>query len=71
LGGYHALRALTALERGAWPVMLRRAALRFWLSRLQDYHLRRGGELTYVKDPGEFRDVLRRRIRSGSNLPWT
>lgn len=70
LGAYHALRPLTALERGAWPVMLRRAALRFWLSRLQDYHLRRSGELTYVKDPGEFRDVLQQRIRCGSNVPW-
>ena len=70
LAAYHALRPLTALERGAWSVMLRRAALRFWLSRLQDYHLRRSGELTHVKDPREFRDVLRRRIRCGSNLPW-
>ncbi len=70
LRAYHALRPFTPLERGAWPVMLRGAALRFWLSRLQDYHLPRTGQLTHVKDPREFRDVLQRRIRGGSSLPW-
>jgi homoserine kinase type II len=68
LSGYHARRPLTALERGAWPVLLRAAALRFWLSRLLDYHSPREGELTYTKNPDEFRDVLRLRARTHGAL---
>jgi homoserine kinase type II len=59
---YHADRPFTRAEREAWPTMLRRAALRFWLSRLEDFHRPREGEMVLVKNPDEFREILRVRI---------
>jgi len=69
LGSYTALRPLAPLERGAWPVLLRAAGLRFWLSRLHDLHLPRPGVLVHAHDPEHFRDVLALRAGSGE-APW-
>ncbi|APR04134.1 homoserine kinase [Thauera chlorobenzoica] len=69
LAAYHAERPFTAEEAGAWPAMLRAAALRFWLSRAADFHLPRSGELVLVKNPDEYRDILRLRIANVPPLP--
>ena len=68
LAGYHSTRRLAPLERDAWQSMLRAAALRFWLSRLYDFHLPRPGMLVHKHDPEHFRRVLELRI--GEAAPW-
>jgi homoserine kinase type II len=58
LNAYQTVRPLTDAEQLAWPAVLRMAALRFWLSRLKDQLIPREGEITMIKDPAVFRDLL-------------
>ncbi len=51
--GYASQRQLNADENRMWPLALRRAALRFWLSRLGDMRCVRSGMLTHQKNPDE------------------
>lgn len=61
LRGYHAERPFTPAEREAWSPLLRRAALRFWLSRLREKFHPRPGEMALYKDPDEFKRQLQAR----------
>ncbi|ANJ66958.1 homoserine kinase [Halothiobacillus diazotrophicus] len=56
--GYLAVRPLNPDETEALPLLFRAAALRFWLSRMKDLCFPRAGELTFSKDPAEFRTLL-------------
>jgi homoserine kinase type II len=58
VAAYSEVRFLHTCERAALPIMLEVAALRFWLSRLYDKNFPLKGELTFVKDPNEFRKML-------------
>ncbi|MBU2409910.1 MAG: homoserine kinase [Gammaproteobacteria bacterium] len=66
LNAYGTVRALGAAERALLPGMLRAAALRFWISRLWDFHLPREASLLKPHDPAHFERVLRERVRQPS-----
>lgn len=63
---YTSARPLTANEREAWSMMLRAAALRFWLSRLFDRHCPRPAQIVLPKDPRHFEQLLRARRAIGT-----
>lgn len=68
LSAYHAVRPLSEAEHTAWPGMLRIAATRFWLSRLNDLHFPQAGELTHAKDPRYFERILRNSIEHSAAI---
>jgi homoserine kinase type II len=62
LDAYHAVRPFTQQEAELWPVALRVAALRFWISRLFDLHKPRNGELVNAHNPDQFKEILKQHI---------
>lgn len=63
---YETERALSGAEHRLLPALMRAAALRFWISRLWDFHLPRDAALLKAHDPSHFERVLRERIAR----PW-
>ncbi|MCW7536367.1 homoserine kinase [Aquabacterium sp. A7-Y] len=66
LAAYDREREITHAESRLLPALLRAGALRFWLSRLWDYHLPREAQVLKAHDPGHFERILRQRILA----PW-
>lgn len=62
LAAYQAVRPLAAAERELLNAQLRAGALRFWISRLWDFHLPREAALLQPHDPTHFERVLSQRI---------
>jgi homoserine kinase type II len=62
LDAYTRVRPLAAAEWRQLPAMLRAGALRFWISRLWDFHLPREAAMLKPHDPTHFERVLRERV---------
>ncbi len=58
IGAYISERQPVSDEIAAWPLVLRAAALRFYLSRLQDWLHPREGGIVHVKDPAAYQHIL-------------
>lgn len=70
LRAYANARPFVRAEKAVWPIMLRAAALRFWLSRLWDIHRPRPATLLTPHDPTHFERILRlRRHTDIADLP--
>lgn len=61
LEAYSRVRPFTEAERRIWPIILRGAALRFWISRLFDFYLPRPAQTLKPHDPGHFERILQQR----------
>ena len=68
LNAYQEVRPLRSAERQLLPAMLRSGALRFWISRLWDFHLPREASMLKPHDPTHFERVLRARLTSPFKL---
>ncbi len=66
LHAYAQVRPFTPEEKQAWPLMLRAAAMRFWVSRLYDFYRPREAETLQPHDPSHFERVLQARIQAGA-----
>ena len=62
MAAYQRVRPLRPQERSLLPALQRAAALRFWLSRLWDFHLPREAAVLKPHDPAHFERVLRARL---------
>ena len=68
LEAYQSVRPLIKAERHLLNPMLRAGALRFWTSRLRDFHLPREASMLTPHDPTHFERVLRQRLQNPIGL---
>jgi homoserine kinase type II len=66
---YQQVRPFTAEESASWNMMLRAAAMRFWVSRLWDFYLPREAQLLTPHDPTHFERILILRRQVTSDIP--
>lgn len=71
MAAYLEVRPMEPEEIELWPLMLRAGALRFWLSRLRDFHFPKDAVMTHIKDPDVFKRILmaRREPKQPITLP--
>jgi homoserine kinase type II len=69
VSGYQSVRSLSAQERQLLPAMLRAGALRFWTSRLWDFHLPRDAAVLKAHDPEHFERILRQCLLKPYSAP--
>jgi homoserine kinase type II len=70
VAAYAQVRPLIPHEHALLPSFLRAAALRFWTSRLWDWHLPRPATLLKAHDPAHFEQLLWiRRVQAGTVKP--
>ena len=67
VAAYDGVRPLTDTELALLPALMRSAAMRFWLSRLWDFHLPRDAAMLQPHDPAHFERVLTLR----RTQPWS
>jgi len=58
MDAYQSERPLTVDEKSSWSMMVRAAALRFWISRLWDFYLPRDAQMLTPHDPSHFEHIL-------------
>jgi len=58
MDAYQSVRPLTVDEKSSWSMMVRAAALRFWISRLWDFYLPRDAQMLTPHDPSHFEHIL-------------
>ena len=63
LNAYNAVRPLSGAEWHVLSAMQRAGALRFWISRLWDFHLPREASMLKAHDPTHFERVVRELLR--------
>jgi len=62
ISAYQQVRPLSSAERQLLPAMMRAGALRFWISRLWDFHLPREASMLQTHDPIHFERIVRERM---------